>query len=134
MKYLQKQIQLYREAQQSLSQDSDRLEVEQVILLGIHFYNLLMSTDEVWRRSVFRQEHDYDPLMEEGYSFLLNQWELITSQLLIHSSRFNELAHLLEIRSIIENQNISLDVNDNLVRLRDEALDAHRRGETIPIF
>lgn len=133
MKYLQKQIQIYREAQQNLKSDSDRFEVEQVILLGISFFNLLIDVESSWIRSVFRRDYEYDPLINESYSYFLSQWNLITSQLLVHANRFDRLSYLEEIKKLVKNQDISYEMPDELVALRDEAFDAHARGETIPM-
>jgi hypothetical protein len=118
-----------------------RLELR--LAIGILQYNMLNRIDEVWRTYVLRGAVEYSVKMDEQIGDLYRLWYKSCARLLPHLAACEKEGFVvegaMEFRSACREAEGILTPDDvffsadALVELRDEAIEANRRGETAEI-
>jgi hypothetical protein len=111
---------------------------EGLLAFGLSLFDFINRIDEAWRIKVFRNLVPYNPTVDEGIEELYHLWLKPCDRLLVRLSeleKYFDVAGAKEFRSACrEVQGILTEdeeffAHDQLVRLRDEAVEANRRGE-----
>ena len=120
----------------------DCRDCEDLLQLGIDAFKWLGRADRVIRSAVYRGLAEYDPSLDVALAALYAEWlkpctfaEGWIAQQEQRGFRVDNLAEFPsscceEVRAIVEAHEGTLE-NDALVELRNNAIDAHRRGETL---
>jgi hypothetical protein len=117
---------------------------EDFLQLGIDAFKWLGRADRVIRSAVYRGVAEHDPSLDVALATLYAEWlrpctfaERWIAQQESRGYRVDNLAEFRvcceEVRAIVEANEGTLE-NDALVALRDDAIDAHRKGETIELW
>ncbi|HKI35497.1 MAG TPA: hypothetical protein VKA46_26815 [Gemmataceae bacterium] len=111
---------------------------EGLLAFGLSLYDYINRIDEAWRVKVYRNLVPHDPavdkVIEELYRGWLKPYDRVLARLSALEKHF-DVAGAKEFRSACrEVQGIltpdeEFFIHDRLARLRDEAVDANRRGE-----
>lgn len=141
---IREQLKLYEEQPEKWKRDHDRAmacrEVEELIAFGNHVFGRISRLDEHWHGLMFREEIPYSAEFEKDLLDLYRDW-LNTSEQLLPSIKRLELDeyvvdgaeqlrdHCEAIRSLLTPDNAFFHPH-RLTLLGDEAIAAHRRGET----
>jgi len=118
----------------------DCWDCEDVLQLGIDAFDWLNRADEAIRRDINSGRLEYDPRIDRALKSLYARWlkpcpfaeQWIAVQeargfTVRNAARFRVCCE--EARAIVDDDDV-LD-NDAIVELRDEAIDAYRKGETV---
>jgi hypothetical protein len=122
----------------------DCRDCEDFLQLGIDAFKWLGRADHVIRSAVYRGLAEYDPSLDVALAALYAEWlkpctlaEGWIAQQEARGFRVDNLAEFRacceEVRAIVEAHEGTLE-NDALVELRDDAIDAHRKGETLELW
>ena len=119
----------------------DCRDCEAFLQLGIDAFRWLARADEMIRASVYGSVREYDSELDVAIATLYAEWlrpcdfaEAWIARQEERQFRVDNLEEFCrccsEVRAIVE-ANEGLLANDALVELRDQAVDMHRRGETL---
>lgn len=114
---------------------------EDFLRMGIEAFDWLARADEAIRSAVYSGAMAFDPECDSTLAALYSEWlkpcEYAERWIAIQQNRGFHVDNLEEFRrccqearAIVE-ENQGVLRNDAFVDLRDEAIDAHRRGETL---
>lgn len=142
---IRKQVQLCDEAAQAWRPDHDDAmqcrDLEEWLTILVAAYDLAVQRDEDWRLGVFRKQEPYDAKVHGEINAMFEAWwaaakkmEQNVSLLEVKSFTVEHAAALRDRLREVE-QLLTPDSkffrDRKLVDLRDEALDAHARGDTV---
>lgn len=116
-------------------------EVEETIALGNRVFDAIVAFDENWRRQVSRGELPFSPVLDSFIQALFRRWYVPCSGVLAAIENLRRegfavkgaaefLQRCREAEGILT-PDAEFFSDDQLVQLRDEALDQHLRGETL---
>ncbi len=121
----------------------DCRDCEDFLQLGIDAFDWLNRADESIRRAILNGRAEYDPKAErtllEMYARWLRpcehaeRWIAVQAKRGFHvdnSGRFRECC--VDVRAIVEDNNLLN--NDAIIKLRDDAVDAYRKGDTLEFW
>lgn len=143
--YVQSNLELYEQGAESWKADHGAAmacyEFEDFLEYGIEIFESISSLDEAWRLRVFKRQVSYDADLESRIHDCYRKWlepcADVEQVLQWFESRFGELRRAEEFRArrreaqgILANDS-EFFAGDALARLRDDAIDEHRRGEAL---
>lgn len=117
------------------------MDFELLLQHGLSVFDAINWLDESWRSRIYSKQDTYDPKSEELLQDLYQRWLLKCGDLrreLERHERHFEVAYSDEFRAAcvevegILSSDAAFFVGDRLVESRDQAIDAHRRGECEP--
>jgi hypothetical protein len=133
----------YAEQPEEWKQDHDAamrcFDFEGLLAFGLSLFDFINRIDEVWRVKVFRGLVPYDPASDEVIGDLYRWWLRPCDRIL---ARLSELEKHFDVEGSKEFRSACREVqglltrsadfftHERLARLRDEAVDANRRGES----
>ncbi|MEX2139178.1 MAG: hypothetical protein WD894_07955 [Pirellulales bacterium] len=116
-------------------------EVEETLALGNRVFDAIVEFDENWRRQVSRGKLRFSPVLHSFIQALFERWHAPCSNVLaaIEDLRHegflpkgaDEFQHRCREADGILTPDGDFFVGDQLIQIRDDALDQHLRGETL---
>lgn len=117
------------------------LDCESYLQLGIDAFHWLCRADTAIRQAVYQDEATFDTEVQASLESLFRIWlapsDFAERWIARQTAGGVEIGNLTEYRScrdevlaIIKHLDGEQTVNDEVVQLRDEALEEHRRGQT----
>lgn len=143
--FVERELSLYVEASEQWKQDHTQAMAcytfEDLLERGVLVYRVIVNADEHWRADVAAGRKPYeksvDEALREAFQFWLRPYAFIADRLEYFEKSGFEVKHAREFRSCarevlgILTPDDQFFVDDELVKLRDKAIDDHRSGNCI---
>ena len=142
------QLQRYERSSESWKEDHEAaqrcLDFEGLLAYGVSLVHFIDAIDLAWRTKVYQKQLPHDVKMEEAIDFLYERWLNPCERMTRKLESFEEQGFLVsgadefrqascEVKGIRTPDNEFFAGNDALLRKQDEAVEAHRRGETVEL-
>jgi hypothetical protein len=120
----------------------DCRDCEDLLQLGIDAFHWLGRADQATRAAVYRGQAEYDPSFEVALATLYaewlrpcvyaDRWAAVQEKRGFHVENLDKFRQCCEeVRAIVEANAGLLVQSDAMIELRDNAIDSHRKGETV---
>jgi hypothetical protein len=142
---IRKQVQLCDEAANAWRPDHDDAmqcrDLEEWLTILVAAYDLAVQRDEDWRLNVFRKQEPYDAIVHGEINATFEAWRVAAQKMEQNVGQLESKSFTVEHSAALRDRLREVEQlltpdskffrDQKLVDLRDQALDAHAKGDTI---